>query len=62
SNQLLSDIYPSGLTIDFHIATYVLYDLADKILSDQLTTYSEEIKKKVKLLKIILKEGPFQNN
>ncbi len=62
SNLLLSDIYPSGLTIDFHIATYVLYDLADKILSKQLTTHSEEIKDKVKLLKIILKKRPFQND
>jgi hypothetical protein len=62
SDQLLSDIYPSGLTIDFHIASYVLYDLADKILSKQLTTHSEEIKDKVKLLKVILKERPFQND
>jgi hypothetical protein len=59
SDQLLSDIYPSGLTIDFHMASYVLYDLVDKILSNQLTTYSEEIKYKVKLLKIMLEEGPF---
>jgi len=62
SNHLLSEMYPSGSTIDFHIASYVLYDLADKILSNQLTTKSEEIKDKVKLLKIILKEGQLQNN
>ncbi len=60
SDKLLNDIFPAGLTIDFHMASYVLYDLVDKILSNQLTTYSEEIKDKVKLLKLILKEEPFQ--
>ncbi|MBY9000720.1 MAG: aminoglycoside phosphotransferase family protein [Candidatus Heimdallarchaeota archaeon] len=56
----LNELYPEGLTIDFHVATYVLYDLADKILSKQMTTDSEEIKDRLVLLKTILREGPFQ--
>ncbi len=52
----LFDLYPEGLTIDFHIASYLLYDISDKILSKNLTINSTEIQQNLKLIKKLLDE------
>ncbi len=50
----LFDLYPEGLTIDFHIASYLLYDISDKILSKNLTINSTEIQQNLKLIRKLL--------
>ena len=55
----LLDLYPEGITIDFHVASYVLYDTSEKILEKQLELDSEEVKKNIALLRKILIEKSF---
>ncbi|MFW9853100.1 MAG: phosphotransferase [Candidatus Thorarchaeota archaeon] len=52
----LFDLYPEGLTIDFHIASYLLYDISDKILSNNLTIKSTEIQQNLKLIRKLLED------
>jgi hypothetical protein len=52
----LFDLYPEGLTIDFHIASYLLYDISDKILSKNLTVDSAEIQHNLRLIRRLLDE------
>ena len=52
----LFDLYPEGLTIDFHIASYLLYDISDKILSKNLTINSIEIQQNLKLIRNLLSD------
>ncbi|MCG3216686.1 MAG: hypothetical protein KAS63_08170 [Candidatus Heimdallarchaeota archaeon] len=55
----LIDLYPEGMTIDFHISSYVLYDTSEKILEKQLDLDSEEVQQNIELLRKILTEKPF---
>lgn len=59
SNYSLFDLYPSGLTIDFHVASYLLYDISEKILENNLSIQSEELERNLKLLFLLLKDKPF---
>jgi hypothetical protein len=59
SNYSLFDLYPSGLTIDFHVASYLLYDISEKILENKLSIQSEELEQNLKLLFLLLKDKPF---
>ncbi len=59
SNYSLFDLYPSGLTIDFHVASYLLYDISEKILENNLSIQSEELEQNLKLLFLLLKDKPF---
>lgn len=59
SDYSLFDLYPNGLTIDFHIASYLLYDISDKVLESKLSIESEEIEKSLKLLFLLLRDKPF---
>ena len=56
----LLDLYPSELTIDFHIASFILYDISTQVHNKKKYIDSKEIQEDLKLLKIILKEKPFQ--
>jgi thiamine kinase-like enzyme len=55
----LKDLYPQELTIDFHVATYLLYDINEKIQSRNLDVTSEELSYKLELLRKLLTEKPF---
>jgi hypothetical protein len=59
SNYSLFDLYPSGLTIDFHIASYLLYDISEKILENNWGIKSEKLEKNLKFLFLLLNEKPF---
>jgi len=52
----LFDLYPEGFTIDFHIASYLLYDISDKILSKNLEIKSLEIQQNLKLIRKLLND------
>ena len=58
-NYNLFDLYPEGLTIDFHVASYLLYDISEKILDNNLDIQAEEIEQSLKLLHLLLEEKPF---
>jgi hypothetical protein len=55
----IRDLYPQELTIDFHLATYLLYDINDKIQSRNLEVTSDELSYKLVLLRKLLTEKPF---
>ena len=56
----LLDLYPSELTIDFHIASFILYDISTQVHNKKKNIDSKKIQEDLKLLKIILSEKPFQ--
>ncbi|MHA1400291.1 MAG: hypothetical protein ACTSQE_08075 [Candidatus Heimdallarchaeaceae archaeon] len=55
----LTELYPSGYTIDFHIATYILYDIVDSLQNEKIDLGSEKIKLKFELFRKVLEERPF---
>ena len=57
ANFDLEDLYPEGLTINFHIASYILFDISDRIERKQSTLDSSEIYSRLRLLIKILKES-----
>lgn len=59
SNFSLFDLYPSGLTIDFHVASYLLYDISEKIMENNLNIQSEKLEQNLKLLFLLLRDKPF---
>ncbi|MHA1114850.1 MAG: hypothetical protein ACTSPJ_01610 [Candidatus Heimdallarchaeaceae archaeon] len=57
--QDLQSMYPDGYTIDFHIATYILYDIIDSIKNENLPINSPKIQTNLELLRALLRERPF---
>jgi hypothetical protein len=57
ANFDLEDLYPEGLTISFHIASYILYDISDRIETKRSTLDSSDIYSKLRLLMKILSEN-----
>ena len=58
-NYNFFDLYPNNLTIDFHVASYLLYDISDKILEKNLDIDSDELKSSLDLLLLLLRDRPF---
>ena len=56
ANFDIEDLYPEGLTINFHVASYILYDISERIESKRNTIESTEIYSKLRLLMKILNE------
>jgi hypothetical protein len=52
----LQDLYSAGLTIDFHVSAYILYDISDKIENKKMKIEDEDMQLKIKLLKQILSD------
>ncbi len=61
SDFLITDLYPRGLTVDFHIAFFILYDITNNILSKNLDISSPKVLQSVELLEYILEEKPYAN-
>ncbi len=59
SEKELADFYPNGYTIDFHVATYILYDIVDSRKREKISMDSKKIQLELALLKKILAEEPF---
>jgi len=57
ANFDLEDLYPQDLTINFHIASYILYDISDKIERKKSTLDSSDIYSKLRLLMKVLSEN-----
>ncbi|MHA1867239.1 MAG: hypothetical protein ACTSXD_04180 [Candidatus Heimdallarchaeaceae archaeon] len=57
--QDLQSMYPDGYTIDFHVATYILYDIIDAIKNEKLLIDSSKIQTNLELLRALLRERPF---
>jgi len=53
---VLQDLYSEGLTINFHIASYILYDISEKIENKKSKLEDEDMQIKIKLLKQILND------
>ncbi len=53
----IEDLYPGDLTIGFHIASYVLYDISDRIERKRDTLDSTDIYSKLRLLMKVLREN-----
>ncbi|MHA1258732.1 MAG: hypothetical protein ACTSSG_10435 [Candidatus Heimdallarchaeaceae archaeon] len=58
-NFILQDLYPDGLTVDFHISSYLLYTINVKISEKELRLDSNEVKENIDLLFYLLKNKPF---
>jgi len=56
SDFVLQDLYSKGLTIDFHVASYILYDISEKVENKKKQLEEEDVQIKVKLLKQILSD------
>ena len=56
TNFDIEDLYPDGMTVGFHMASYVLYDISDSIETKGIKMESEGIKQKLSLLRKILVE------
>jgi len=57
ANYDLEDLYPENLTINFHIASYILYDISDRIETKKSTLDSSDIYSKLRLLMKVLSEN-----
>jgi thiamine kinase-like enzyme len=54
SNYTLQDLYSGGITIDFHVSSYILYNISEKIESKKSKLEDEDMQDKINLLRKIL--------
>jgi len=54
SNYTLQDLYSGGLTIDFHVSSYILYNISEKIENNKSKLEDEDMQDKINLLRKIL--------
>ncbi len=55
----LQDLYPDGLTVDFHIIAYILYFISTQVLDKGKTLFCEDINQCFTLIDEIIQKKPF---